>query len=165
MFKELIISLFIVSLCHLAHGETVQVVETSASVGVSSLRCVIFPQRAFMGGANPQIMVIGEYTSGGGRPLQILREEPGSIQLEHRGVTSRGCDTDAINHIYDQAISSFSFVNNVPIVITRTTTPPFIHLNGKCYVRMTEKLEMDLGGGIKLESTESEAYPSNKCSS
>ncbi len=119
-------------------------ISVEANVSVHTLRCVIRAQE-----------IGSPYTTLGDSVQQqiiMLGEKP-EIKLKHRSASKEGCELEKLSEIFKESIMTYGFVK-AKIQGNRIQSKSRVAPNGKCIADIQETLNIDLGKGIVLSSSE-----------
>lgn len=92
-----------------------------------------------------------------------IRKGFDSIELDHTAATVIGCDMEALKEVLSQSHNHFGF-SDVEVTVRKLTAKLPQIINGKCQRFYKEKLVLDFGNGIILETRFiGIVKPSNNC--
>lgn len=157
--KAILLTALIFSLPSLA-AESKQVINTTASISVNSLRCVIDTGRGDIPLEERTFTRLG---GPGINKLTIFEDGQNNFELEHTQAEAQGCDMEKLDKIAEAMQNSFGFIAHAPLEITSHLSASRINGVGHCIALYKETLKMDLGLGVELISVSAEFRPATDC--
>ena len=84
-------------------------------------------------------------------------------KLKPKALMAPGCDLTALDLIVKDSSMYFGFIHGTPVTVTKHTYPSVRDGRGNCVAHYSEKIEVELGGGIVISSNANDLVPMNDC--